>query len=130
MAEQLRFQQVLRDGAAVDGDEGLLGARRPPVQLARDQLLARAGLARDQHRNVRGRHLLHLAEDVLHDLRGAEDLAEAHALDPLLQRPVVELELVHQERVADEQRRLRREDREHLEGVPQVSRLAGVAGRV
>ena len=47
--------------------------------------------------------------------RRAEDLAEADLLDAALQRPVVELQLVDQQRVAHQQRRLRREDRQHLQ---------------
>src|SRR6266852_1485775 len=42
VAEQLALQEVLGDGAAVDGDERPRLARRAPVQLARDQLLAGA----------------------------------------------------------------------------------------
>ena len=69
VAEQLRLEQVLGDGAAVDGDERALGARRAAVELARDQLLAGAGLAGDEHRDVGGRDLLDLAEDLLHARR-------------------------------------------------------------
>ena len=60
-------------------------------------------------------HLLHLAKHLLHDRRGAQDLPEAHALDPLLQRLVVQLQLVHQQGVADQQRGLGGEDGEHLQ---------------
>ena len=91
VAEQLALQQVLRDGAAVDGDERPLGARRAAVELARDQLLAGAGLAGDEHGDVGRRDLLQLAEDLLHARRRADDLAEADLLDPVVQRSVVEL---------------------------------------
>ena len=54
VAEQLRFDQLLRNRRAVDLNEGLGTARRPRVERARDQLLARPALARDQDRR-RGR---------------------------------------------------------------------------
>src|SRR5690606_24714551 len=76
VAEQLALEQVLRDGAAVDGDERPVLARRAAVDLAGDQLLAGAGLAGDEHRDVGGRHLLHLAEPLLHRPAGADDLTE------------------------------------------------------
>ena len=55
VAEQLALEQRLGQRRAVDRDER--PARAPPllVQRARDQLLAGAALARDQHRRVGGR---------------------------------------------------------------------------
>ena len=49
VAEQLRLEQRVGDGGAVDRDERLLGARRVEVQRARHQLLAGAALAGDEH---------------------------------------------------------------------------------
>ena len=46
VAEQLALDELLRQRGAVDRDERRLLARPEPVQLARDQLLARAALAR------------------------------------------------------------------------------------
>ena len=48
VAEQDRFDQILRDGAAVDGDERLAGALGAAVHGAGDQFLADAALAQDQ----------------------------------------------------------------------------------
>src|SRR2546430_5288345 len=48
VAEQLRLQQVLRHGAAVDGDERLVAARAATMDGARQQLLAAAALAGDR----------------------------------------------------------------------------------
>ena len=48
MAEQLAFEQILGDRAEIDRDQDLVGAARPAVELARDQLLAGAVLAEDQ----------------------------------------------------------------------------------
>ena len=52
VAEQLGFEQVLRDRRGVDRDERPRRARAVPVQRARDQLLAGARFAGDQHRRV------------------------------------------------------------------------------
>ena len=65
VAEQLGLEQVLGDRRAVDRDERPVGARAERVQRAREQLLAGAALAFEQHRRVgrrravqRQRHLL------------------------------------------------------------------------
>ena len=58
VAEQDRLDEVVGDGAAVDRDERLGAALAGAVDGARDQLLADAGLALDQHRDGGGRRLL------------------------------------------------------------------------
>src|SRR5690348_3972890 len=45
VAEKFAFQEVFRNGRAIDGDEGRLGPAAVLVDGARDQLFARAGLA-------------------------------------------------------------------------------------
>ena len=52
MAEQFALDEVVRDRRHVDGDEGPFLALAVIVQRAGDQLLARAGLAVDQHGEV------------------------------------------------------------------------------
>ena len=52
VAEQNQLDQVLRHGAAIDRDEGLGAAGAGAVDGARDQLLADAGFAFDQHREL------------------------------------------------------------------------------
>jgi hypothetical protein len=56
VTEQLRLDQGFRDGGRVDGHEGLLPAGPQAVNGTGDQLLARAALARDEHRRVGARH--------------------------------------------------------------------------
>ena len=58
VAEQLALDQGLAEGAAVDGHERPVAPRAQVVQVARDELLAGAGLAGDEHRRVAGRDLL------------------------------------------------------------------------
>ena len=50
MAEEVRFEQIRREIAGVDGDERLVGAGRVLMEGARDELLARAALAVNQNR--------------------------------------------------------------------------------
>jgi len=66
MAEELGFQQVLRNRAAVDADKRTLGTGRAVVDLSRDEFFACAGFARDHHRDVRPSHPFDLAKDLLH----------------------------------------------------------------
>ncbi len=76
VAEQLAFQQLVRDGRAVHFHERLVAAPRLPVNHARDNFLAGAALAADQHR---GRGVGHLLDGVLHLLHagaGAEQRGE------------------------------------------------------
>src|SRR5205085_646488 len=49
VAEQFRLDKLRRYRAAVDGDELAFGALAPEVYCARDDFLARARLARDEH---------------------------------------------------------------------------------
>src|SRR5262249_58722966 len=49
VAEELALQQRFRYGAAVDRHEGLIVARALGVHRAREQLLAHAALAGDEH---------------------------------------------------------------------------------
>ena len=60
VAEELAFEQRLRQRAAVDREERPVGAQRRVVDVARQHLLAGAALAADQHGRVGRRH--HLGE--------------------------------------------------------------------
>ncbi len=62
VAEQLRLDQRLRNRRAVHRDERPVATRRIVVDRLREQFLAGAGLARDQHRNVLADHLAHLRD--------------------------------------------------------------------
>ena len=55
VAEQLALQQAFRHGGAVDGDEGLRGARARGVDGPGDQLLAGAAFALDEDGQVGAR---------------------------------------------------------------------------
>ena len=54
VAEELREEQRLDEGRAVDRDEGARGALARPVDRLRHELLARAALAAHEHAAARG----------------------------------------------------------------------------
>jgi hypothetical protein len=64
--EELALEQVLGHGRAVLRDEELVLAARLVVHGAGDELLARAGLALDEHRDARVDHLAELLEELPH----------------------------------------------------------------
>ena len=103
MPEQLRFEQLLGDRAAVHRDEPALDAAAVVVDRARDQLLAGAALARDQHRAVGARDLRHDVEHAAQRAAVADDVLEAVLRAQLaLQRAVLGLEATVLDRLLDE----------------------------
>jgi hypothetical protein len=89
VAEERGLDQGRRDRAAVDGDERP-GSVRERVQPARRDLLARAGLAAEEHAHALGGDLTHLVELGLEGgnerARGdgaVEAVDVRHRLDPL-----------------------------------------------
>ncbi len=74
VAEELARGDRLGQRRAVDLDQRLGAAQRLVVQVPRDQFLADAGLAGDEHREVRRRDDGQFLEQALHGLAGAEDL--------------------------------------------------------
>ena len=72
VAEQNRLDEIGRQRAAIDRDEGLAAAIRGALNGARDDLLADAGFALDQHRNGRMRRALAKPDDAGH-FRAARD---------------------------------------------------------
>ena len=77
VSEQLRFQQIVRQGRAVQLEQWPAGARRVVVDGASDQLLAGAGFAAHQHRGVPFCYLSNLLEYSLHRLAVADHAVEA-----------------------------------------------------
>ena len=80
VAEERGFEQVRRDGAGVDGDEGLVAARRVGVDGLGDELLAGAALALDQNGGAAGSDLRDEVEEAQHRLALADDVFEVVAL--------------------------------------------------
>ena len=77
MSEEFAFEEVAVEGGALHGHEGPLCARGEGVERVRDELLARAARALDQHRGLRGRGLADEAEDLLHRVGRARDVLKA-----------------------------------------------------
>ena len=76
VAEQLRLGERLGNGRRVEGDEPLIRARAVVVDRPRDQFLAGAGLALNQHGAVHRRHELQALEHRLHRGALADDVVE------------------------------------------------------
>src|SRR6185437_16594780 len=75
MAEQLGFDEVDRNGAAVHRDERTSGAKTLAVNRVRDELLAGAAFALDEHRRVSRRHAPNQVQDALHASALADERA-------------------------------------------------------
>ena len=73
VAEQFAFQQVFRDGGAIDRDKRGFGARAVLVDGAGDQFLARAGFAPDEHGDGLGGDAADFLAHVLHRAAGADE---------------------------------------------------------
>ena len=73
VAEQFAFQQVFRNGGAVDGEEGPAIALAVMIDGAGDEFLAGAAFAGDQGRGVAAGELADDFENVLHGLAAADD---------------------------------------------------------
>ena len=72
--EQRAVHERLRDGPAIDLDEGLAHALRSGLDRVGDKLLARAGFPEDQHRRIGPRQLAHRFHDVPEPARSAYEL--------------------------------------------------------
>ena len=125
VAEHLAFQQAGGNGGAVQLDERALPARAQVVDGAREQFLAGAGFAVDQHGGIGGRHGLHLLQNGLQRAALADDLLEAvvgadlvFEVDLLLREPRVQfLDALVGERVLERDRHLARRLGEELQVV-------------
>ena len=102
MAEQDGFDQIVGNGAAVDGDEGLRAPLARPLDGARHQFLADAGFAFDEDRNVRGRRLLAEPDDAVHGgALGNHVLEGERAAAPARAALHLALDRLHLQRVGD-----------------------------
>ena len=81
VAEQLALDQRRRQRRAVHAHERVTAAAAPAVHRAREQLLARAGLAEDHDRGVGRRHLEHPVECDAQRRRIADDVFEVVGVD-------------------------------------------------
>ena len=110
VAEQQRRDQRRRHRAAIDDHELVLAARARVVDRARDDLLADAGLALDQHRRVDARELVHEPRDLADRFAVADELGAARDLARRWRDRLAGI-LDGERGVADAQLRARRDDR-------------------
>ncbi len=83
VAEQLGLDEALRQCRAAHLDERALRAQGVVMEGLRDQLLAGARLAADEHGRVGSRYLGHLLVDQPHRAAGAQDIREIIAFAQL-----------------------------------------------
>src|SRR5258708_5960253 len=86
VAEELRLDQLLRDGGAIDLDESVAAAQAVAVDGAPDELLAGAALSEQEHRCGRRRRALDRVPDLAE--RGAVADHLVARFDGALERPV------------------------------------------
>jgi hypothetical protein len=95
-------RQRLREARAVDRHERRLRDRAPAVDRPRDELLAGAALARDQHGALRLAHRIDEPIDRLHGLARADELPDAlEAPDLRAEARVLALERLEPQRALD-----------------------------
>src|SRR5579862_6502858 len=80
MTEQLGLEQVFRKRAAIDGHKRMVLAVAVEMQTARDEFLAGATFANDQHGAVSVGDLVNEIINVLHLSAGADDVLEPVAV--------------------------------------------------
>jgi hypothetical protein len=66
VAEQIPFGEFLRDGRAVERDEGFRASGGDGVDGARDQFLPRPRFTRNQHGDIRRANLVDLIDEARH----------------------------------------------------------------
>ena len=79
VAEELAFEQGLRDRRAIDRDERALPAHAQAVKRVRQQLLPGAALPQQQDRNIGRGDLLHHAEKPHHRVAAAQNAVDGRA---------------------------------------------------
>ena len=108
IAEQLRFEQILGNGRAIDRDEAAAAPPARLVQAARQQFLAGARGAEQHHRDPGVGDALDGARDLRHFGRGGDHRAEHGAIraDLAAEAPILALDAVQLEGAADDQAEL------------------------
>ena len=89
MTEELAVEERVGDRPAVDGDESTLSPRRSGVNRRGHDVLANAGLSREQHWAVGGRYLPDHVHHRLQPEVGANDLLAREATKLAVEKPVV-----------------------------------------
>ena len=128
VAEQLAFDQGLRQRAAVDHHERVVAPRAQAVDGAGHQFLSGAAFALDQHGGIDSGHRFDLLAHVAHRVAHADQLAERVVFGQLLpQQPVLPFQPVLLQRVARHHRKVVRVER--LGDVIEGAVLEGAHGR-
>src|SRR4029453_8739553 len=96
VTEELRPDQLARDGGAVDAHEGPRTAGRPSVNRPGHEFFPRTRLARNEHRRIAPRDFRYAREHRLQRRRGPDDLLEhRRRVNVLPERDVFLLKSLH-----------------------------------
>src|SRR5215831_4035409 len=95
VTEQLTFQQVLRNGVAVNGDKRAILATATAMNSSCGHFFPCTALPQQQHRDICSSNLANKSKDGLHLRAGAQHLLECFRLPTLLQLTVSPLEVQH-----------------------------------
>src|SRR6185437_3218851 len=98
IAEELTLEESVRDRRAIDRDERLVSTPGEPVQGPREQFLAGATLAENQHGRIGRCDLLDGTAQTPHGIRDADDALERHVPGLFTQSPVFFFQLANPER--------------------------------
>ena len=105
VTEEDRFDEIFRDGAAIDGDKGFAGTLRRTLDRACDEFFADAGFAFDQDRDIRLCRALPQADHLTHFGAFADEIVEDQPVfDFLLQARHFAGQRADLQRVADRDR--------------------------
>ncbi len=80
MAKELRLNQRIRYGSAINHDKGLFRARSRKMDMPRDQLFAGARFALYQHGAGHGHRATGALENIAHGRTFSDDVAQGHGL--------------------------------------------------
>ena len=84
MSEEFALEKLFRNRGAIHANERLVFARTATMDFARDQFLAGAGFALNQHGSIRRRDKIDLADDLAQRSALTNQIAERARLEHLL----------------------------------------------
>ncbi len=76
MSEKFAFEKLFGNGGAINANQRLVLALAATMDFARDEFLASAGFAQNEHGSLRGRDEINLADDLAQCAALTDKIAE------------------------------------------------------